>query len=129
MRVAALFSGGKDSTYALFCALQQGYEVKQLVTLEPEPDSPMFHHPNILLTKLQAKAIGIPHTLRTTTNERELDDLKDLLSKLAVDAVVSGAVERVPVAAHRCDMRTARAAELYTSLAQGAASASSGNGG
>ncbi|VVC03857.1 Diphthamide synthase [Candidatus Burarchaeum australiense] len=93
MRIASLFSGGKDSTYALFCALQQGYEAKRLITLEPEADSLMFHHPNIPLTALQAKAMGIPQTLRRTTNERELQDLKELLAGLEIDAVVSGAVE------------------------------------
>ena len=93
MRAAALFSGGKDSTYALFCALQQGFDVTHLLTLEPEPDSMMFHYPNIPLTSLQAKAIGIPAKKTKTKNERELEDLSRMLAKLNVDAVVSGAVE------------------------------------
>ncbi|RLG19582.1 TIGR00289 family protein [Candidatus Micrarchaeota archaeon] len=93
MRTAVLFSGGKDSTYALFCAIQQGYDVKHLITLEPEPDSMMFHHPNIELTALQAQAIGLPLKKSKVKNENELEVLRQMLSESKPDAVVSGAVE------------------------------------
>ncbi|MDO8339332.1 MAG: diphthine--ammonia ligase [Candidatus Burarchaeum sp.] len=95
MKIASLFSGGKDSAYALFCAMQQGYDVRTLVTLYPQADSMMFHYPNVDLTQLQAEAIGIPHaTKRTSAGEKnELDALRELLRGLKVDAVVSGAVE------------------------------------
>jgi len=96
MRAASLFSGGKDSTYSLFCALQQGWEVRALVTVFPFPDSMMFHHPNIELTRLQSEAIGISHAAKTprkTGTDAELDALKHLLSGLDIAAVVSGAVE------------------------------------
>jgi ABC transporter with metal-binding/Fe-S-binding domain ATP-binding protein len=96
VRIASLFSGGKDSAYALFCALQQGYDVHSLVTVAPAPDSMMFHHPNVELTVLQAKAIGIPHTFvrpKTKASEDELDALKLALAKMDIDAIVSGAVE------------------------------------
>ncbi len=62
MRVAVLYSGGKDSNYALYWALKQGgFEVKYLVSMVSESDeSYMYHVPNIHLTELQARAIGIP---------------------------------------------------------------------
>jgi len=96
MRLAALFSGGKDSTYALYKAIQE-YEIKYLVTIFPErEDSWMFHHPCIELTKLQAEAIGIKHITQTTEGEKEkeLEDLKKVLEKIKdeIDGVVSGAV-------------------------------------
>ncbi len=101
MKVASLFSGGKDSAYALFCAMHQGWDVRALVTVFPGPDSMMFHHPNIELTRLQAEAIGIPHATKNANaagtaearTDAELDALKHLLSGLDIDGVISGAVE------------------------------------
>ncbi len=95
MKIASLFSGGKDSAYALFCAMQQGYDVRALVTIYPAPDSIMFHYPNVDLTQLQAEAMGLPHVVKKvgTGEQAELDALRDVLKGLKVDAVVSGAVE------------------------------------
>jgi len=60
MELAAIFSGGKDSNYALYEAVKSGHKVKYLITVKPKnPESFMFHVPCIDLTKLQAKAIGI----------------------------------------------------------------------
>jgi len=97
MRVAVLFSGGKDSTFAAHVALQQGWDVRCLVTLLPKrADSWMFHHPCAELAKLQAEAMGIRHVARETSGEKEkeLEDLVAVLKSVAgeVDAVVSGAV-------------------------------------
>jgi len=95
MKVAALFSGGKDSAYAIWIAMQQGHEVTQLISFQSEnPSSYMFHHPNIGLTALQAKAAGIPHRLVKTKGEKELelDDVRSALSGLKVDGIVSGAI-------------------------------------
>lgn len=97
MRVAVLFSGGKDSTFALNVALEHGWDVKYLVTIMPQrDDSWMFHHPCIQLTELQAEAIGVPHITKKTSGEKEkeLDDLIETLKliKSDIDAVVSGAV-------------------------------------
>ncbi len=72
MRVAALFSGGKDSVFAVYITQQYGWEVSHLVSLLPEkPDSWMFHSINIHLTDLLAKTIGIPLVKRETTAEKE----------------------------------------------------------
>lgn len=55
----ALASGGKDSTYAAYLAETQGWSVDELLVLVPEdPDSMMFHTPNLDLVALQAKAWG-----------------------------------------------------------------------
>lgn len=94
MDVAALFSGGKDSVFAVWLALHQGWNVKFLLTLAPEnASSYMFHYPNIRWTKLQAKALGIPQLMRKTKGrkEEELDDLRTLLRPLNVDGIISGA--------------------------------------
>ena len=53
MRLAALFSGGKDSTYAARLMELEGYDVQYLVSMRSKnPDSYMFHTVNIGLTEL-----------------------------------------------------------------------------
>ncbi|MFH0885060.1 MAG: 7-cyano-7-deazaguanine synthase, partial [Candidatus Micrarchaeota archaeon] len=68
MRVAVLFSGGKDSVYATGWALEQGYETV-LLTVRPPDYSMMFHHPNIDATKKQAEAMGLAQLFVETTEE------------------------------------------------------------
>lgn len=95
MRVAVLFSGGKDSTYAAFLAKNAGHELACLVTVFPEnPDSFMFHWPALELTKQQAALIGVRHVAVQSKGEKEaeLADLKNALKELDVEGVVSGAV-------------------------------------
>jgi predicted ATP pyrophosphatase (TIGR00289 family) len=95
MRVVALCSGGKDSTFAIYKALREGHELVGLVALVPaRPDSMMFHWPNVELIGIFAEALGVP-LIRSATSgepERELDDLVRTLSKVDADGVVSGAV-------------------------------------
>lgn len=92
MRVVCLFSGGKDSVFAAFYALFQGWEVS-LLTIMSEKDSFMFHHPNVEICKEQAKCMGLPIKMVRTTKERELLDLKKALSKMDIDGVVTGGIE------------------------------------
>jgi len=95
LRVAALVTSGKDSALALHRAIKRGYEVAYLVTMIPQrQDSWMFHYPNIHLVDLFAEAVGIPLVKAETAGvkEVEVEDLKRLLAKLDIDAVVSGAI-------------------------------------
>lgn len=95
MQVAALVTGGKDSTLALYRVLTAGHEVKHLVSMIPlRKDSWMFHYPNIHLVGLFSKAIGIPLLEAETSGikEKEVEDLKHLIGKLDVEGVVSGAI-------------------------------------
>lgn len=92
MRVASLFSGGKDSTYALFLAQQMGWRVNSLVTIVPESNSMMFHFPNIELTRIHSEALDIPLVIQEAKSREELEVLKDILGKLDVDGLVVGAI-------------------------------------
>jgi len=95
MRVSALFSGGKDSTYAVYLAQQQGWDVESLLTIFAEAeDSYMFHHPNIEWTPLQAEAMGIEIKTRSSRGEKEkeLEDLEELMRGEDVDGFLSGAI-------------------------------------
>ncbi|NPA47810.1 MAG: TIGR00289 family protein [Thermococci archaeon] len=95
MKVAVLYSGGKDSNYALYWALNQGFNVRYLVSMISErDDSYMYHVPNVHLTELQARSAGIPLVRGFTRGEkeREVEDLKAVLEGLDIDGVVSGAL-------------------------------------
>ena len=94
VRLAALFTGGKDSTYAAHLAEDLG-ELRYLVTMIPQrEDSWMFHTVNIGLASLIAEAYGVEHVAASTSGvkEEELQDLRRVLEGLDVDAVVSGAI-------------------------------------
>jgi ABC transporter with metal-binding/Fe-S-binding domain ATP-binding protein len=56
----SLFSGGKDSSWALYRALEAEPDVSRLVTVHPEGDSYMYHVPATRLASLAAESIGIP---------------------------------------------------------------------
>jgi len=94
MKVAVLYSGGKDSTFAAWYALSQGWEATLLSIIPKNPESYMFHFPNIWLASLGAQAMELPHIQKETAGakEKELDDLKTALSALEIDGVVSGAM-------------------------------------
>jgi ABC transporter with metal-binding/Fe-S-binding domain ATP-binding protein len=99
MELAALFSGGKDSAYALYLAQSQGHEIKVLIAIDSEnPESYMFHVPNIHVTKLQAEAMGTSLIFKKTkgVKEEELADLKNAISeaieKYGTTGIVSGAI-------------------------------------
>jgi len=95
MKVAALFSGGKDSIYSIYIAQQWGWEVTHLITLEPENrESWMFHSINIHLTKKISESIDIPIIITSTKGEKEeeLNDLKNILKDLKIDGIISGAI-------------------------------------
>jgi diphthine-ammonia ligase len=96
LKLAVLFSGGKDSTYATWVAEHQGWDVKALVSVLPRgAESLMFHFPNVRWTRLQAEAMGLPHhTIKAGQNEllslqEGLDKIRD---SLGIDGVVTGAV-------------------------------------
>ncbi|MFQ6062860.1 MAG: diphthine--ammonia ligase [Methanosarcinales archaeon] len=98
MKLAALISGGKDSSYALYQALKNGYKIIYLIAIKPQrDDSYMYHSANIDLTELFAEACGIPLILKTSSGEKEkeLKDLEEVLSKMLskIDGVVVGAIE------------------------------------
>ncbi len=95
MRLAALFSGGKDSAFAIYIAQQYGWEITHLVTLvSKSQESYMFHVPNIHLVDALADAMNIPLIKHETAGEKEeeLEDLKAALSIPGIDGVLTGAI-------------------------------------
>jgi len=99
VKTCVLFSGGKDSTLALWCAIHQAHDIACLLTVFPErKDSWMFHHPAVEWTHLQAEAVGIPQVTASISGakEEELAALTQSLSKLiishGIESVVTGAI-------------------------------------
>jgi diphthine-ammonia ligase len=80
MRLASLYSGGKDSTYSIFKVKQMGHDVSCLITMHPATDdSLLFHYPNLCLTKYLADAMQIPaieFTINGSSKESEFDALE-----------------------------------------------------
>jgi diphthine-ammonia ligase len=105
----ALFSGGKDSSWALHRALECGLPIERLVTVHPAEDSFMYHVPATELAELAAESVGIP-LLEVESRvdasdvsdagrqgDAELEPLEAALRRLdeevGVAGVVAGAVE------------------------------------
>jgi len=101
MRLGVLFSGGKDSTLALHLAVEKE-EVACLITVfSKNPESYMFHTPNIDVTALQAEALELPlvSVITEGRKEAELADLEKAIvearDRFQIDSIVTGAVESV----------------------------------
>jgi len=102
MRVAVLYTGGKDSHYALLKALDQGHDVVCLITaVAKKGDSYMFHTVNIRWSLLHGEAMGIPQYLVEVSGEkeREVEELslhiERLMEKCGLEGLVTGAVASV----------------------------------
>jgi len=101
LRSAVLFSGGKDSGLALDYAIKYTNVKCLIIMVSKNPESYMFHTPNIRWAEAQAKAIGIPYIIQKTEGikEKELKDLESAIKKAktryAVQAIVTGAIESV----------------------------------
>ena len=105
MKLGVLFSGGKDSVFACRRAMEKN-RVACLITLISEnPDSYMFHTPNIRHTSLQAEALGLPRLAWPTqgVKEKELEDLSAAIAaardRYGIEGIVTGAIESVYQAA------------------------------
>jgi diphthine-ammonia ligase len=100
LKLGALYSGGKDSTFAIYKAKLDGHKTVCLVTIFPRSDeSHLLHHPNIGITALQAKAMQIPQIVTSTDSaqtEIELDKLEKILeevkAKFGIEGVVHGGI-------------------------------------
>ena len=95
MRLAALYSGGKDSTFALYLAEQMGNEILALVNIRPsDKGSWIFHTPNLDSVPYMAEAMGLPLVTAESdgTEEGDMKALRKALEGLDVDGVVVGAL-------------------------------------
>ena len=93
MKLAALFSGGKDSTYSIFLAKKQGHEIKCLLSVFPKSDeSHLLHHPNLQWTHLQSQSMQIPQ-LTIKSELDKTDNEINLLEKILIQAMEKYQIE------------------------------------
>ena len=100
MKLAALFSGGKDSTYAIYLAKKLHHSVEVLLTLYPHSsESHLLHHPNITFTSLQSESMKIPQLVEeisSTDAETEFKKLEKLIilakENYSIEGIVHGGI-------------------------------------
>jgi diphthine-ammonia ligase len=93
--VTALVSGGKDSIFSAYLADTQGMYVDELVVLKPaDPESMMFHTPNLSMVALQAEAWGKATRTVEVKGSSEAEEAEAVRSALAAarGPVVTGAI-------------------------------------
>lgn len=100
MKLAVLYSGGKDSNYALYLAQEHGHEISCLVSMRSEnKESYMFQTPGNDFVSIQAQCLEIPllHFETKGIKEAEIEDMKLALSeakkKYGIEGVVTGAIK------------------------------------
>lgn len=99
MRLASLYSTGKDSTYAAYWALKEGFDVEFLLSIiSKNKESYMYHTPNIHLAKPLAENMNLPLVEKKTEGKKE-DELKDLENALKelknekeIEGITTGAI-------------------------------------
>ena len=93
MRLASLFSGGKDSTYSIYLAQKQGHEIKCLLTIIPKSEeSHLLHHPNLKWVYLQSESMGLPLLSVESDSDETSNELR-LMKRLLVSAINDYAIE------------------------------------
>tara|TARA_B100000614_G_scaffold252409_1_gene265040 strand:+ start:1047 stop:1703 length:657 start_codon:yes stop_codon:yes gene_type:complete len=115
MRIAVLSSGGKDSSAAWWWAMCRGWDVVAIVTVDIEDgDSHMFQVPSTQWVRKQAELAQVPwvNVATSGTVDDEIHSLEGALSKLNIDAVVSGALrsdfqkQRLECMCHRLNLHS-----------------------
>lgn len=95
MRLASLYSGGKDSAFSLYLAEQQGHDVPYLVNIVPEDRASwIFHTPNLNTVPAMAESMGKKLVLGHSTGEEgsDMEGMRRALEGLDVEGIVTGAI-------------------------------------
>ena len=95
MDVAIMYSGGKDSNYAVKHAIDKGWNIKYLLSVKPtRTDCYLFHFATVEHTPLQAEALGLKHHLLSCSvadPKKEAEIVREFVtSHEKVDAVILG---------------------------------------
>jgi ABC transporter with metal-binding/Fe-S-binding domain ATP-binding protein len=84
VKLGALYSGGKDSTFAIYRAREMKHQVACLITMHPAADDSMlFHYPNSWVTRLLSEAMEIPVMEFAVKGRSKDDEIKALEEAMA----------------------------------------------
>jgi diphthine-ammonia ligase len=95
MKVVASWSGGKDSCLACYKAIQEGYDVSNLLIIMSDPNVSNFHLMRSDMLDAQSEAIEIPLVKWATKPDTYEEDFKKALLKMkaeGVEGIVTGDV-------------------------------------
>ena len=95
MKVVASWSGGKDSCFACYKAIQEGHDVLQLLIMMSDLSKSNFHMICSDMLDAQSDAIGIPIVKWVTTAETYEADFKNALLQMkaqGIEGIVTGDV-------------------------------------
>jgi diphthine-ammonia ligase len=95
MKVVASWSGGKDSCFACYKAIQEGHDVSQLLIMMSDPGTSNFHMIRSDMLDAQSQAIGVPIVKVMTTPNTYEENFKNALLKMkanGVEGIVTGDV-------------------------------------
>jgi uncharacterized protein (TIGR00290 family) len=95
MKVVASWSGGKDSCFACYKAIREGYDVAQLLIMMSNQSTSNFHMISSELLDAQSQAIGIPIVKWVTTPDTYEQDFKKALLQMkakGIEGIVTGDV-------------------------------------
>ncbi|MDK6029479.1 diphthine--ammonia ligase [Ignisphaera sp. 4213-co] len=101
-KAIAMFSGGKDSTFAVHIALLQGFDIAALVTFKPSSSHPWYiHRPFVEYTNLQTSLLPLKSKhiiidVATNDKKEEVQEIKKALetlyTKIEFDYIVLGVI-------------------------------------
>jgi ABC transporter with metal-binding/Fe-S-binding domain ATP-binding protein len=100
VKLGALYSGGKDSTFAILRAKEMGHQIVCLITVHAEADDSMlFHYPNSRVTKYLSDAMQIPAIEFAAKGRSENDEIGSLneamaraKSRFGIEGIVHGGI-------------------------------------
>jgi uncharacterized protein (TIGR00290 family) len=98
VKATVSWSGGKDSCFACYKAMEEGFEIQSLLTMMNNRGESSFHMINADLLDAQSEAIGIPIVKCKTAPEIYEHDFKNSLRQLrsaGVGGIVTGDIFEV----------------------------------
>ncbi|MAG47328.1 hypothetical protein CL617_01880 [archaeon] len=94
MKVAVLYSGGKDSTHAIEYCRERNWDIKYLLSIKPSrTDCYLFHYATVEMTRETSKILGLDHIFvkcDIADPVKEAKIVKEIITENPVDAVVLG---------------------------------------
>jgi uncharacterized protein (TIGR00290 family) len=100
MEVVASWSGGKESCFACYKAIQDGFDVSCLLTMMANEGTSNFHMLSSGLLDAQSQAIGIPIVKWKTTPDTYEQEFKRALRQMKAEGakgLVTGDICEVPL--------------------------------